>query len=271
MIFSTSHANRLALPALLALSHFLVVSQQADAGDYYHACRSVDGQYVMQDESLQTAADEQAGRSRSIKYRTLKKIWLEKSRGYCTSRGQRFNFGASKYVIDISFQDNGQRITTSMLCELAASGLPAAYPCEKEVVSLDWKLSPQQPPADSADDGNQPAPAPTGGTLWLHNRSVMRLVADGPRRSFVYDKPRQGLLDRGVQSGDVLFEGRRRGKTYSGTAYIFTRSCGRVGYAVPGSVQNSDRRVVMVGSAPRLNDSCQQIGSREDRLVFSLR
>jgi hypothetical protein len=96
----------------------------------------------------------------------------------------------------------------------------------------------------------------------------MRLVAEGPARRFYYETPRESLLHEGVTPGTLLFEGVRYGDTYSGTAYVFSRGCGRWSYAVSGTVSNDDRVVTMAGQAPRLNASCEVVGYRSDTLVF---
>lgn len=258
----------------------MVAAGPAAAGDYYHACRSVDGSYIMNDEALQTAADEAAGRARSISYRVLKKTVLRETQGYCTAgnrsdvRGKRFKFLSRLYVLDVDFRDNGQNVETSLLCEIAADGLPASYRCVRRVITLDWSATPQSPPAVTDSSAPRPATAagaPSGGTMWMQNGSLMRLTADGATRRIAYEIPRAGLADRGVGPGEVLFEGRRDGDRYSGTAYIFTKSCGKVGYAVSGMVQSGESRVVLVGYVPRLNAACRKTGEREDKLVFSLK
>ena len=268
--------GRLTATALVAT--ILLSATPSTAGDYYHACRSVDGRYVMNDESLQTVDDERAGLSRSIKYRIRNKIVLKQEEGYCIAkprdggRPTRFNFAYSRYVLDIAFPEGGQNIETSMLCELAADGLPAAYTCGRRVVTVDWTLRPQQPPALGAANANQrESTAPGVGTLWLHNGSVMRLTANGKARRIRYERPRPCLARRGVRPGELLFEGRRNGNNYSGTAYIFTKSCGKAAYSVSGNVESGGTRVVMTGDAPRLDSSCRKIGTREDRLIFTLR
>ena len=256
----------------------LLAPSQTRAGDYYHVCRSVDGRYVMHDESLQTAEDERAGSARSINSRVRNKIVLKKEEGYCFARPQgggrrtRFNFAYSRYVLDIAFRDDGQNIKTSLLCELAADGLPAAYRCQRRIVTVNWSLQPQQPPSGGGARSDSSVNAkPSGGSLWLHNGSVMRLTANGNARQIRYERPRPNLARRGVKQGELLFEGRRNANTYSGTAYIFTKSCGKAAYVVSGLVEDGGTRVVMTGLAPRLNSSCRQIGTREDRLVFTLR
>ncbi|MBX9841908.1 MAG: hypothetical protein K2Z80_08900 [Xanthobacteraceae bacterium] len=104
---------------------------------------------------------------------------------------------------------------------------------------------------------------------WDHNGSVMKLSTDGARRFFVYDVPRQSLSDFGVKKGTVLFEGVRRGKTYDGIAYIFTRACGSKHYQVSGEVAEDDRSVTLRGQAPRVDAACNVVGYRDDVLVFT--
>ena len=259
------------LTAIAAATALALTSTASFAGDYSHTCRSVDGQYVMQDEVLQTAQDERSGNSQSLRYRIEEKIVLSKSEGYCQSRGQRFNYGATLYVLKISLLDQGLRTRVSMLCELAASGLPASYNCDKDVRTLNWKIARQNTPSSSQGQSYQPpASSPVGGSLWNHNGSTVKLTANGARRQFAYEHPRSGMRKRGVRRGDVLFEGSRDGEIYSGTAYIFTRRCGKVGYDVLGTVRNNDTEIVMRGNAPRFNASCRPVGSRPDTLVFSL-
>ena len=268
--YSQGLAKR-AVVALVAATGAALFATVGYAGDYSHTCRSVDGQYVMQDEVLQTTEDERKGRTRSIRYKVQDKIVLSKTEGYCLSRGQRFRYGSSLYVLNINFLDQGLRTRVAMLCELAASGLPAAYDCNKDVQTLNWKIARQSPPSSPDSAGNQSAStSPTGGSIWDHNGSTMRLTAQGARRQIAYERPRSGMRKRGVRKGDVLFEGVRDGEIYSGTAYIFTRRCGKVGYDVLGTVRNNETQIVMRGNAPRLNASCKRVGSRPDKLVFSL-
>jgi hypothetical protein len=110
----------------------------------------------------------------------------------------------------------------------------------------------------------------SGVRFWNHNGSTMKLVTDGARREFYYENPREGMREEGVTSGTLLFEGSRNGNSYSGTAYVFLRGCGRRGYRVNGSVSNDDRIVKMYGQAPRLDAGCKLIGYRADELVFEL-
>ena len=107
-------------------------------------------------------------------------------------------------------------------------------------------------------------------SLWDHNGSIMRLVANGENRQFVYETPRQGMANEGVTSGTSLFEGVRNGDTYSGTAFVFRRQCGSTPFEVSGTVAADERTVTMTGDAPRVDGSCRVSGHVSDTLVFRL-
>lgn len=138
----------------------------------------------------------------------------------------------------------------------------AAREAEK-VARVDPRPAPSREPASETS-----APPSVGSSLWSHNGSVMSLSAEGATRRFTYHRPRSGIARQGATRGALLFEGHRSGDTYSGTAYIFSRNCGKFPYRVSGSVQNGDRRVVMRGKAPKPNDDCRIAGYRADTLVF---
>lgn len=131
-------------------------------------------------------------------------------------------------------------------------------------------------PAAPAGPKAAPQPAPASGqqrgTYWNHNGSLMYLQAEasGARR-FVYFQVSDRMSQAGARPGDVVFEGRRDGDGYAGTAYIFNKACGRFGYRVSGQVSNGDTMVVMTGTAPRIDAACQSTGGVGDRLVFEYR
>src|ERR1700676_3466567 len=97
-------------------------------------------------------------------------------------------------------------------------------------------------------------------TRWNHNGSLVSLSATGARRQFHYQSPAADLLQIGVQPGTLLFDGRRDGDKYSGTAYVFSKACGARAYAVAGPVSPDQRAVTMSGKAPIVNSSCRAIG-----------
>ncbi len=131
-----------------------------------------------------------------------------------------------------------------------------------------------QPDAPQAGNNSGAIPSPVqqsrNQSLWDHNGSLMVLVADGAQRSFVYESPRVGMRQRGVRRGTRLFEGRKSGNAYTGTAYVFSKDCGPLSYAVTGEVSEDQRQVVMRGFAPvSLDERCRPRSSREDVLIFT--
>ncbi len=106
-------------------------------------------------------------------------------------------------------------------------------------------------------------------SLWDHNGSVMRLLTDGANRVFVYEVPRQSLLDIGVRPGTVLFTGIRDGDKYQGSARRFSQHCSTpIVYSVSGKVI-SEKMVVLTGVVHIVNEKCQETGkTRQDELVF---
>ncbi len=103
-------------------------------------------------------------------------------------------------------------------------------------------------------------------SIWNHNGSIVRLEASDTKRSIYYVEPRAGLP---AKAGDLLFEGQRKGRSYEGTAFLFSQACGKIGYSVTGSIAEDDRTVSMTGTAPRRNAQCQITSYFQDRLVFS--
>lgn len=242
----------------------LALAGGALASDYSHDCRSSDGQWQMWDEGL--SASEDANQTQ-IPYTTLKDTVLSRREGYCLSKGQKFGFAAKTYVRRIKFKHQGQSYEVDMLCEMASDGLPAAYSCEKEVVTIDTQQgggTPQYESGEYEDEG----PSGSSTALWSHNGSLMRLDANGKARTFSYENPRPGMRKAGAKPGDVVFEGERDGQRYYGTAYIYSKACGRQGYAVDGRVTNGDRGVILEGDAPVLDSGCNVKSTRRDVLRF---
>ncbi len=107
-------------------------------------------------------------------------------------------------------------------------------------------------------------------TFWLHNNSVMYLVASGQAREFYYEVPRSGMLNAGARRGSLLFSGKTLEGNYFGTAYIYNPRCGRVPYQVSGPILDNYERVVLRGQAPRFRSDCRVIGYSTDTLIFDL-
>lgn len=110
--------------------------------------------------------------------------------------------------------------------------------------------------------------ASAGQSIWNHNGSQMLLQSNGSERTISYLYPRPGIS---AKSGQVLFQGRRVGNQYVGTAYTFRRGCRPAPYEVSGRL-GSETRIVLHGASPR-RSGCRVIGytnrSGNSRLVFS--
>ena len=236
------------------------------ASDYVNSCRTADGAYQIDDDVLtRTGADASSGRQ--IEYKTISTTVLKRETGYCLSNkapGQKYGYESKSSVLRISFMDYGRRMETQAICEFASDGLPAAYTCDKQVVT---SATPDGKPTTPAGTGGTPA---AGSNLWTHNGSLMRLVANGVTRKFLYEKPREGILKAGAKQGSVVFEGTRDGETYEGMAYIFASGCKPQGYRVSGTIANGERRITLQGQAPKIGDKCKPHGSKDDTLVFDL-
>ena len=115
------------------------------------------------------------------------------------------------------------------------------------------------------------APAPAAAdSCWDHNGSIMRLEAQGNQRWFTYERPRQALRRAGVRPGTLLFNGRKRGNSYTGTARVFSKFCPGepFEYRVTGPISRGQTRVTLYGER-EIHNRCQPTGRfTEDVLVF---
>jgi hypothetical protein len=103
-----------------------------------------------------------------------------------------------------------------------------------------------------------------GPSIWDLNGSEMYLSANGAQRQFHYHTVRPGLHEAGVQPGTLWFQGTRNGDQYSGTAYVFTKTCGGLPYPVTGTVSPDGQTITIHGSAPIVTgDSCAVADHRD--------
>lgn len=254
-------ARRIAA-ALIAACMALVALPVA-ASDYVNVCRTADGAYEIDDGTLHKV-DPKGAQTPPIAYTKVRETTLARETGYCLAdkaRGQQFKYETRSTALRAAFTDEGQKIEIDFICEFVADGLPAAYNCDKRVVTTNER----KPKPETAA-------APTAGAegrAWLHNGSIMRLEASGNERRFYYEAPRAGIRKVGAKPGTLLFKGLLEGSSYSGTAYVFSTDCPPAPYAVEGRVSDGGRRVVLTGKAPRLSASCETTGTRDDTLVFT--
>ncbi len=153
-------------------------------------------------------------------------------------------------------------------CFSTGSAFAQCYPGLGDCATSPAPPASQAPPAQS----NAPPPATlnnSGRSLWTHNGSLVYLTAEGDTRRFYYKQPREGMRAVGARPGTILFEGRRDGTSYAGTAYIFTTQCGAIPYQVRGVVSHDERQVTLRGAAPsQVEGGCRVLGYRDDVLVF---
>lgn len=249
-------ARMIVVAAAIAGVALMMTAGHVSAGDYYNACTTADPRFEINDETLYA----KSAPSDPIAFDVIEKTTTSERRGYCVSKGKRFAFEGRNSTMQIRFQFQGSTLETVATCEFASSGLPAAYECEREVVTF-----------DSSDSGDGGAGSLAGcglGTVWNHNGSLMRLLADGATRRFAYERPRRGLERAGVGQCDIVFEGEKQGEQYVGTAYVFSRDCGPIGFPVSGRVSKGGLKVTLHGRAPRRRDDCSIKSYRPDKLVF---
>ena len=262
----------------------------AFSGDYYHACVTPGGGYEY-DHDSQTLTTKGNNGNRTVDYTVVRKVILEKRTGYCQSDScnGRFNFEGQEYVISLKIGEPGFSSTLNFYCEVAASGLPAACNCDREVITAHQKLDPQYSDLASrqTDDENSRGNAdilPEGddrrdsrrqtanlgepSSIWNHNGSTVDLYAEGAQRTLRYRSPRPEMRRACAEAGDTIFEGEKAGAKYVGEAAIFSCNCGRLTFPVSGRTTRNGTRIIVRGKAPRRDESCKTIGHQTSTLVF---
>ena len=99
----------------------------------------------------------------------------------------------------------------------------------------------------------------------------MRLEASGNQRWMYYENPRQVLRNAGVRCGTLLFNGRKNGNWYSGTARRFSKFCPGtpLEYFVEDPVSQNQLRVTVHG-VRNVYRRCRDTSRRaRDTLVFN--
>jgi S1-C subfamily serine protease len=107
-------------------------------------------------------------------------------------------------------------------------------------------------------------------SLWTYNDSVMYLVSKDQVREFRYQEPRPALIPFGVTPGMLAFRGVISNGEYVGTAYTFSRECGALSFPARGPILDNGKRVLLSGPLPKVDASCQKIGSVDHELEFRL-
>jgi hypothetical protein len=164
---------------------------------------------------------------------------------------------------------NGSRseVTTGQQVQIPQAQVPT--------VEVPTENTPTPPPQQNAwNNPVEPPPyqaPPTPQveeTHWDHNGSSLKLESNGASRRFYYIEPRIGLIEVGVAQGMVAFEGTQSGNIYTGTAYVFSKVCGAIGYPVNGFVGQDQRSITLSGIAPYVDTQCRRAGEHQAVLVF---
>jgi Caspase domain len=117
---------------------------------------------------------------------------------------------------------------------------------------------------------------PTGdvfasGNVWDHNGSRMKEILSQGLHTFIYDKPREGLIRVGVKPGTVGVRVTNRNGIYEGTAYVFSRTCGAVAYPVSGNESFGRQRITVKGPRPYVDpQTCQPVTIREETVDLKM-
>ena len=109
-------------------------------------------------------------------------------------------------------------------------------------------------------------------SCWKHNGSVMRLTASDNDRWFWYEStPHSWQSPAGVYPGTLLFNGRKSGEWYGGTARVFSNACpaSPSEYYVEGPVLRNPLRIQLSGQK-QVYQNCRPTGQwSTDTLVFT--
>lgn len=109
-------------------------------------------------------------------------------------------------------------------------------------------------------------------SLWLHNCSVMGLVADNATgiRSLVYYRPKAALKDV-VALEATLFEGMNEAGRLRGQAKHYSARCGTATFDVTGtsSEENGNPVIELKGRRPQRDPSCAMTGTVDEMLRFT--
>ena len=136
-----------------------------------------------------------------------------------------------------------------------------------------WQRSCPEPPAEKVafppPQADFAATRGAASSLWNQNGSKLYLLAAGETRRFYFDVPGPAAAEQGAIPGTLLFDGRKVGSSYEGTAYVFSSKCGAASYQIKGTLSDNSQRIEMVGIAPELDASCRVSAFKRDVLIFT--
>lgn len=105
-------------------------------------------------------------------------------------------------------------------------------------------------------------------SIWTYNGSVMGLAKYNDERALLYLEPKDSLAGIGIGQGSPLFEGKSGdGTSYTGWGFAYPERCDQR-YKVTGKVSGDNKRIVLKGKAPKYDDDCQLVGTRDVSMTF---
>jgi hypothetical protein len=131
--------------ALACLTFAFLLSTTAIASDYYHSCADASGEFIITDGVLQAQRSATQSDDRpEIKFRETRRITIRREEGLCESKSckRSFGFETETYLLFAEFEFEGRAQGATFICELAASGLPAACDCDSDRITYRQELKP---------------------------------------------------------------------------------------------------------------------------------
>lgn len=212
------------------------------------------------------------------------------------------NYSCEMFLADIANPETGERLLRSMMMMAWATGYTSAYTKEEPrtdtetmgalamiigtacrkvpkhkvtevVIGMVGELASAQPPA--APTAKPMAKVATvaglapGASHWNQDGSIIKLVAEGASRKFHFETPRDALKSLGVAPGATLFEGKKEGARYLGTAYAFAAKCKPQPFAVTGDIAADEKQITLRGKQPALDAKCRVTGYSDEALVLT--
>ena len=96
------------------------------------------------------------------------------------------------------------------------------------------------------------------GFIWKYGDSTVKISMDS-KDGFVitYEQPRQGLIDEGVKSGDVMFSGKiTDSDMIYGISRLRRRDCGAIDFQTSGAGKRQEGIITLTGKMPKRGPTC---------------
>ncbi len=195
--------------------------------------------------------------------------WFEQLAPITVTDIQFVDQQSNQATIDLSYQSSvgGKTTSTTLRYLLERSDFEPQWAIQSVKVAPSRAVEALDPEVNSSKVSNAAVCSISDvKSYWNHNGSVVGLIVDGNKRTFVYVRPRKGLEEI-VGEGTVLFEGVSDNVTYRGVARRFAKGEPPNLYEVSGPIRNNGSRVTLTGLV-RLRNSTENV--IKDSLDFYL-